>query len=269
MGGVDKPERFVPSGPWRILADSGDRDPCRNLALDEALARAGGPHPTLRIWRNDPSVVLGRAQVAEAEIDMAACHDLGIPVLRRFTGGGTVYHDPGNLNVTIVLGRDDPRLARDPELSGVPGMYRLLLRPLAAAVASLGVPAEATERDVLVRGSKLSGVAGWIGRETLLVHGTLLVDADLATLERVLDGPGAPGDPRWERTRSRRAMVTSLAALLGSSPGGLMERAAQAVVAAVSGGTGRPDTPTDRERAMAAELLAGRYSRPAWHLHGT
>ena len=162
------------------------------------------------------AVVVGRSQIADAEVDADACRQLGVPVLRRFTGGGAVFHDPGNLNVTIVLRRDDPRLVDRPSLARVPGLYQLLLEPLAAAVSSLGVPARATERDVLVDGAKVSGVAALIGRRALLVHGTLLVDADLATLERVLDGPGAPGDPRWERTRSRRVAVTSLARALGT-----------------------------------------------------
>ncbi len=257
-------------GTWRVLADDGERDPRRNLALDEALGRAAGPRPTLRLWRNDRCVVVGRAQIADAEVDAAACRELGVPVLRRFTGGGSVFHDPGNLNVTIVLRRDDPRLVGQPELARVPGLYRLILEPLAAAVASLGASALATERDLLVDGAKVSGVAAWIGGRALLVHGTLLVDADLATLDRVLDGPGAPGDPRWERTRSRRSVVTSLARALGPTDGSALGAAAEAaVVASIADGGARPGEITDEEAAMARELMTVRYARPDWHRSGT
>jgi lipoate---protein ligase len=259
--------------PWRVLADDGERDPRRNLALDEALGRVGSPNPTVRLWRNQPCVVVGRSQVAEAEVDLAACLELGVPVLRRFTGGGTVYHDPGNLNVTIVLSRDDPRLVEDPSLSRVPGLYRLLLEPLAAAVTSLGVPARATEREVLVADAKVSGIAAWVGARSLLVHGTLLVDADLGALDRVLDGPGAPGDPRWERTRSRRATVTSLALALGAERdttggGGLGAAADAAVLTQIADGTGRPGRVTDQEATTALALINARYGLPEWHRSG-
>lgn len=259
--------------PWRILVDDGERDPRRNLALEEALGRVAGPDPTIRLWRNSRCVVVGRAQLADAEVDAAACRELGVPVLRRFTGGGTVYHDPGNLNVTIVLGRDDPRLVNRPSLARVPGLYRLLLEPLAAAVRSLGVPARATERDLLVADAKVSGVAAWIGRRSLVVHGTLLVDADLVSLDRVLDGPGAPGDPRWEHTRSRRTTVTSLALARGAgndpTMGETLGAAAEAaILAQVVGDIGRRGQVTDEEATTARELIRARYGQPDWHQAG-
>lgn len=255
--------------PWRILADDGERDPRRNLAIDEALARLADGRPTVRLWRNGRCVVIGRSQVAEAEVDMAACTAMEVPVLRRFTAGGAVYHDAGNLNVTIVLGRDDRRLAARPQLGRVPGLYRLILDPLAAAVGSLGAPAVATERDVLIDGAKVSGVAAWLGSRALLVHGTLLIDADLETLVRVLDGPGAPGDPRWERTRSRRSAVTSLARAVPDRPAMLDAAVESAVLACITDGDGRPGRPTDGEVALADELFTSRYERPAWHRAGT
>ncbi len=140
-------------------------------------------------------------------------------------------------------------------------------------MTSLGVRAEATERDVLVDGAKISGVAAWMGRWSLLVHGTLLVDADLATLERVLEGPGAPGDPRWERTRSRRSIVTSLAlALDGTGSRATRETlgaaAEAAVVAQVADANGRRGWVTDEEAATARELVRARYGQAEWHRTG-
>ena len=210
-------------------------------------------------WRTRPPSP--RAQATAA---------LDVPVLRRFTAGGAVYHDEGNLNVTIVLGRADLRLAARPELGRVPGLYRLVLDPLAAAVGSLGAPAVATERDLLVAGAKISGVAAWLGSRALLVHGTLLIDADLGALGKVLDGPGAPGDPRWERTRSRRSAVPSLAReIRGSDPTTLDAAVETAVVACITGGDGRRGRPTDEEVALANELIRSRYGRPTWHRAGT
>jgi lipoate-protein ligase A len=272
MASVDlivRPGGGMATSTWRVIADDGAREPRRNLALDEALGRLAGPRPTLRLWRNARCVVVGRSQVTEAEVDAAACRALGVPVYRRFTGGGAVYHDPGDLNATVVIRRDHPLLAERPGPGRLSDLYRLVLGPIAAAARALGPQAVATDRDVLVDGRKIGGVAAWIGRDVVLVHGTLLVDADLATLGRVLDGPGAPGDPRWERTKSRRVPVTSLARE-GASPDVTVPHSVDAaVVVAVTGDGGRPAPVTAEEAALAEQLLESRYGRPSWHETGT
>ncbi len=261
---------------WRLLADRGPREPRANLALEEALARMRGDAPALRLWRNRRCVVLGRFQVAEAEVDGSACRALGVPVYRRFTGGGAVYHDEGNLNVSLVLPRGDPLVS--PARQALPGLYRLLLDPLADALRSLGLDA-AGDRDLRIAGRKLSGVAAWLGQDSVLVHATLLVDADLDTLERVLAGPGAPGNVRWLRTRSRRAEVTSLER--EGVPQEELDSVERRVVKAVAelerqaaqrdGRPARvpaPAEPTGLERQAMLALLGSRYRAPAWHATG-
>ncbi len=249
---------------WRVIADEGHREPRRNLALDEALARCADGGRVLRLWRNERCVVLGRFQLREAELDLAACRELGVPVLRRFTGGGAVFHDPGNLNATLVLGRDDPLVRERTSHGLLPGVYGALLEPLAAAVRSLAGEAAADERAVWLRGRKISGVAAWLGAHAVLIHATLLVDSDLEALDRVLSGPGAPGDPRWERTRSRRVPVTSLTR---EKIGGI-DRIEPAILAALGVGADRATGFTAAERGAADRLLAERYSRALWHAEG-
>lgn len=250
----------------RFLADDGELDPRRNLALDEAIARSSGPHPTLRLWRNGRAVVLGRFQLGAAEVDLGLAHRTGTPVLRRFTGGGAVYHDPGNLNISLVLPRDRPPLAAQPEVGGLPAVYGLLLEPLADAVRALGLQVERTERDLLVGRRKVSGVAAWLSRPRILVHATLLVSADLEALEALLAGPGAPGQPRWERTRSRRMPVTSLGRELGRIPEPATLAEALRRAFAARGLLFEPvDGPTEAEWALAERLLVDRYANPAWH----
>jgi lipoate-protein ligase A len=263
---------------WRLLPDDGERDPRINLAREEAVARhvaadAAVPAPLLRLWRNAPAVVVGRFQLAAAEVDVAAAAALRAPVLRRFTGGGTVWHDPGNLNVSAVLRPEDALFARQPELRRLPGLYQLVLEPLAVAARSLGATgARATDRDVVVdrpdgTTAKLSGVAAWIGGRALLVHATLLADADLDALARACAGPGAAGDPRWERTKSRRATVTSIARELAADgrPAPAPEAVDLAILAAFDAGRLAPSSWLPAELAAADRLLADRYVDPAWH----
>jgi len=206
-------------------------------------------------------------------VDRAAAAALGAPVLRRFTGGGTVWHDPGNLNVSVVMRPEDALFVDDPALRRLPGLYRLVLDPLAAAARALGVAAaRATERDLIVdrpdgSAAKLGGVAAWLGGRALLVHGTLLVDADLEALGRACAGPGAPGDPRWERTKSRRATVTSIARELAAVGRPVPSPAAVdlAVRAAFDADGLESATWTADELAAADRLLADRYANPTWH----
>ena len=263
---------------WRLLPDDGERDPRLNLAREEAVARhvAADPAaaaPVLRLWRDAPAVVIGRFQLGAAEVDRAAAAAFGAPVLRRFTGGGTVWHDPGNLNVSVVMRPEDALFVDDPALRRLPGLYRLVLDPLAAAATALGVTGvRATERDLVVdrpdgSAAKLTGVAAWLGGRALLVHGTLLVDADLDALARACAGPGAPGDQRWERTKSRRATVTSIARELAAAGRPVPSPAAVdlAVLAAFAAEDPVPSSWNAMELAAADRLLADRYANPAWH----
>ncbi len=253
---------------WRYLPDDGERDPRTNLAREEAIARhvAADPAastPVLRLWRDAPCAVIGRFQLGAAEVDLAAAEAARAPVLRRFTGGGTVWHDPGNLNVSVVIRPEDALLVADPSLRRLPGLYRLVLAPLAAAVRSLGVAAEMTERDIVAPGGKLSGVAAWLGGRALLVHATLLVDADLDALARVCDGPGASGDPRWERTKSRRVGVTSIARELGAPPTAADVEAAMLRAFGVDAAVRTGLTPA--EVVATQRLVADRYGVASWH----
>jgi lipoate-protein ligase A len=271
----------MPGPPLRVIRDDGWREPTRNLAVDEALARTAGPEPVLRLWRNDPCVVVGRFQLASAEVDRATADRLGVPVCRRFTGGGAVYHDTGNLNVSLVARRDDP-LVGDRLAGGLSGLYGAVLEPLAAAVRAVGVPAVPARRGLVVGERKLGGIAAWIGGRSVLVHATLLIDTDLSTLQRILAGPGAADDRRWQLTRSVRATVTSLARELDgadrarSSAWGelpeVIERDVVKAFRAAAGDRGRRDVVEEglraTELAVAAGLLRSRYSKPAWHASG-
>src|SRR5215470_14929222 len=96
-----------------VVPDQPSTDPAANLALEEALVRAIPPAPLLRVWQNEACVVLGRGQRLEREVNVAAAAAAGVPVLRRASGGGTVYHDLGNLNVTMAVPGRVPGLTSD------------------------------------------------------------------------------------------------------------------------------------------------------------
>jgi lipoate-protein ligase A len=128
-------------------------DQAANLALEEALVRAAPPRPLLRIWQNGACVVIGRGQRVWREVNMAACAARGVPVLRRASGGGTVYHDLGNLNISLVVPGREPGLAAE------------LAALLAAVVGRLGLRASSGGRGVFIRSAKVSGLASQVTRD--------------------------------------------------------------------------------------------------------
>ncbi|MCD6262892.1 lipoate--protein ligase family protein [Candidatus Bathyarchaeota archaeon] len=173
------------SGAWRLLS-LGETDPYRNMALEEVLLEAveeAAPN-TLRLWRNTRSVVIGWSQRPEEVLNLENCRCFGVSVVRRFTGGGAVYQDLGNLNWTFACRRDVPPLRRGMTARQV---FKRLSSPILEALRELGLEAEFNPPNAIyLEGGKISGMAMYIKRRSLLCHGTLLVDSDLNLLRLTL-----------------------------------------------------------------------------------
>jgi len=171
------------AGSWRLLKTE-FVDPHLNVALDHSILLAverGFSPNTLRLWRNERSVVLGRHQRLSEEVNLDACRRHGVSVVRRFTGGGAVYHDLGNLNWTIVAGKADL------PSSGVLESFRQAGEALLEALARLGVDAWfEPPNSIHVSGGKITGMASYIKRNAMLIHGTLLIHSDVNVLKSTL-----------------------------------------------------------------------------------
>ena len=156
-------------------------DPYFNLALEEFFLKHSPVDDDLVIlWRNTPTVVIGRNQNTSAEINQPFVTKNNINVVRRLSGGGAVYHDLGNLNFTFIT---TPRAINGHDFS-------TFTIPIIKTLASLGVKANFTGRnDLTIDGQKFSGNAQYSHRGRLLHHGTLLFDTNLTILAQVLAGP--------------------------------------------------------------------------------
>jgi lipoate-protein ligase A len=177
---------------------NGDLRPAFNLALEQVLL-AHAPGPAFLLWRNAPAVILGRNQNPAAEVDWTEARRLGVPVFRRRSGGGAVYHDLGTVNFSFILP------ARFPVAEALERM-----------VGILGLPAAVTERnDVLAEGRKIAGTAQYHSGAWRLFHGCLLYDTDLARLARLLRPH--PGKLRRHGVASVRARVANLRDILGTT----------------------------------------------------
>lgn len=155
-----------------------------NLALEDWFYRNDNfaSHHMLLLWRNDPCVVIGRHQNPWIEHNVQLAEKRGIALARRNSGGGTVYHDSGNLNLTFFTPRE--RYDRKYNLGII---TRALYR-------EWGVKADINKReDIVVEGNyKVSGTAAKLGRPNAYHHCTLLVNVNKSalslTLERKEDG---------------------------------------------------------------------------------
>jgi len=231
----------------------GPCEPAQGLAWDEALVRAPVERPTLLVWRAGPAVVIGRFQRADWEVDAAACASRGVRVWRRFTGGGAVYLDPGTVCAALALPAAHPAAS-----ASIPEMYAPLLDGMVRACRALGADASRDERTVRVGDRKVTGIAAHRGRDVTLVHGTLLVAADLDSLRACLAGPrDGPLEGRPRPAASRPDHVTLV--------GGDVAAAERAVVEAFSAPGAERTALTAGESETAARLLRERYSDPAWH----
>lgn len=124
----------------------------------------------LFLWINDPSVVFGRNQNPFREIDVSFAVSKGIKLLRRLSGGGTVYHDTGNINYSFI----EHASIYDETLH---------FKIIQDAIRKFRLKLTVSERkDMSVDEKKVSGSAFYLKGMRRMHHGTLLVDADLDTL---------------------------------------------------------------------------------------
>lgn len=152
------------------------RDPCFNLATEEYLLK-NTSEDIIFLYRNSPSVVVGKHQNAMGEVNYKFVKENNIPLVRRISGGGTVYHDEGNINFTFIRNGEEGHLVN----------FRMFIEPIAEYLKLCGVPAEIGVRnDILVDGLKVSGNAEHIYKKRTLHHGTLLFSSNLDSLRGCL-----------------------------------------------------------------------------------
>jgi len=163
-------------------------EPVANVALEEALLDAvvsGELPPLLRVWRNEPCVVLGANRKVESDVDLGRMRLDDLPLVRRHSGGGTVYHDLNNYNLSLILRIDETEGAQT-----IPSSIELFCGWIIAVLEGIGLKGEKTGiSDVSVNSLKISGHAQARRRGVVLHHATVLNRVDLKTMERYLRVP--------------------------------------------------------------------------------
>lgn len=178
-------------------------DPYTNLATEEYLFREFTGE-IFALWRNEPSIIVGKHQNALAEINLQYVKTHGIKVVRRISGGGAVFHDLGNLNYTFI---------RNGESNQLVDFHKYTL-PILEVLQKLGIDARFEGRnDLTIDGRKFSGNAEHAFKNRILHHGTLLFSSSLSDLRAALRAD--PDKFRDKAVKSVRSRVTNLSEHLG------------------------------------------------------
>ncbi|HET6558855.1 MAG TPA: lipoate--protein ligase [Prolixibacteraceae bacterium] len=174
-------------------------DPYFNLAAEEYFLK-NYREDFFMLWRSVPTVVVGKHQNALAEINHRFVQAHRIPVARRLSGGGTVFHDLGNLNFTFIRSVEKVH-----ELS-----FRDFTLPIVQALQVAGVEAYTTGRnDLQIEGKKISGNAEHVHKNRVLHHGTLLYNSELQALKGTLNVDLSRFEGK--AVQSNRSEVTNIA----------------------------------------------------------
>lgn len=172
------------------------------------MTRACADEAMFMTWRTGKCVMLGCNQVAHAEIDVRLADESGIQIVRRSSGGGTIFTDLGVLLYTVILplpyhGTSDVKRLESEHASG----------PVTSALRKMGIAASVEGRnDILLNGAKISGLAQYVKGNRLCTHGSLLFSANLDELAAILKPDD--GKIRSKALRSVRARVANISPLL-------------------------------------------------------
>jgi lipoate---protein ligase len=169
-------------------------DPYFNLATEEYVLK-NFDDDSFMLWRNEPSIIVGKHQNTLAEINLDYVNENKIKVVRRLSGGGAVFHDLGNINFTFTRQGDHHTLVD----------FRKFTEPIIEVMQKLGIEARFEGRnDLTIDGRKFSGNAEHVYKDRVLHHGTLLFSSEMTDLSSALKvDPSKFSDKAVKSVRSR------------------------------------------------------------------
>ncbi len=234
-----------------LIVRSKSTDVYRNLAVEEWLLENAPSLPVLFLYVNDPCVVIGKNQNPWRECRLSLMKEEGVALARRISGGGAVYHDTGNLNVSIIVPRTEYIEQKQ---------YDLVFQTL----ETFGIQSSKVRKNSLVvDGKKFSGNAFCHRRDRTLHHSTQLVNCDLARLGRYL-GPELDG--------IETNAIASVPSEVANLPGLTIEKLSAALVETFKGMYGNGELECWNDGMLPEEELLpmiGKNSSDAWTLEHT
>lgn len=169
---------------WRFI-DTDLADPFYVTAADETLCNARMKEKienTCHFYRrNLPTISVGRSRKIEEDINLLECNQKNVKVIRRTTGGGTIFTDKNCLIYSLVFDKQDINLNSSEEI------FTKICNLISNSLRQLNVDTTfKPPNDILLKGKKISGSAQINKHNITLIHGTLLLDTDLNLMKSVL-----------------------------------------------------------------------------------
>lgn len=182
-----------------LLIQQTSTNPYFNIASEEYLLK-NFMDDIFILYRNEPSIIVGKHQNTLAEINLEYVKRNKLNVIRRLSGGGTVYHDLGNLNYTFISNGSEGNLVD----------FKKFTQPIINVLQRLGIDAKlGGKNDIRVGDKKISGNAEHVYKNRVLHHGTLLFSSDLDELnESIKINPNTYSDKAVKSIRSEVANIT-------------------------------------------------------------
>lgn len=196
---------------WRLLL-TGHSDAFTNMAIDESIMVHVGQKatpPTIRLYGwNPPAVSIGYFQGLEEEVDLKMCNDLGVDYIRRITGGGAVFHE-SEVTYSLAIHEMDLLIPQNMLQS-----YKVICQGIVKGLRTLGLEAEFVPlNDIIVGGKKISGSAQTRRNQSILQHGTVLINTDVEKMFSLLKVPSEKIKDKLIKNVKER--VTSINSALG------------------------------------------------------
>ncbi len=189
-----------------------ETDPYFNLAAEEYVFK-NFEEDTFMLWRNEPSVIIGKHQNAFAEVNALFIKQNNIKVVRRISGGGAVYHDTGNLNFTFTSKAEPEHLVD----------FKRYTAPIVKALEKLGIEVtEGARNSLYINGLKFSGNAEHVYKEKVIHHGTILFNCNLEALHESIKPPVT--EYKDKAVKSIRSKVTNISGFLKPPVAGMFDR---------------------------------------------
>lgn len=245
------------SSEWRIV--HGEYTPAMHMALDEVITdrvASGESRPTLRFWEwTQPAVVIGRFQSVRDEVFMDMAEKQDVAVVRRSTGGGAMFTEPGKV-VTYSLSLPEQQVASD----DIVASYRELEQWSLAALNEVGVPAEHKPVNDIVNGGKKIGGSAQARRDGAVLHHTMMAyDLDIETMLQILRiGKEKISDKAIKSAEKRVSPIRDVVDIP-------RDEVIDAMIAAFAEGRSiDEDTVRQEEEQAARELVEEKYGAEDW-----
>jgi lipoate---protein ligase len=181
-----------------LLYHSKSSNPFFNIATEEYFLK-NFEEDVFMLYINEPSIIVGKHQNTLAEINYKFVKDNQIKVVRRLSGGGTVFHDFGNLNFCFIQKGEKDKLVD----------FKKFTKPILEVLNELNVPAKfAGKSDLVIENKKISGNAEHVFRNKVMHHGTILYNSKIKDLSDAIRVD--PFKYEDKAVKSNRSLVTNV-----------------------------------------------------------